>query len=76
MCCFDKMPLSAAVQCFQQEMLESSFFSVSSVDFVVQLSEWLNLHLALEPVVFGQCVESLFLICLATEGNAVRENDA
>lgn len=57
MCCFDKMPLSAAVQCFQQEMLESSFFSVTSVDFVVQLSKWLNLHLALEPVVFGQCVE-------------------
>lgn len=57
MCCFDKMLLSAAVRCFQQEMLECSFSSVSSVGFIVQLSDWLNLHLAVEPVVFSKCLE-------------------
>lgn len=51
------MLLSAAVWCFQQEMLECSFSSVSSVGFIVQLSKWLNLHLAVEPVVFGKCLD-------------------
>lgn len=57
MCCFDEMLLSAAVRCFQQEMLECSFSSVSSVGFIVQLSKRLNLHLAAEPVVFGKCLD-------------------
>lgn len=56
MCCFDKMLLSAVVQCFQQEMLECSFSSLSSVGFIVQLSKWLNLHLAVEPIVFSKCL--------------------
>lgn len=59
MCCFDKMLISAAVRCFQQEMLECSFSSVSSVGFIMQLSEWLNLHLAVEPVVFGKRLDPL-----------------
>lgn len=73
MCCFDKMLLSAAVRCIQQEMLECSFFSVSSVGFNVQLSKWLNLHLALEPVVFGKCIEPL--LNMPGQRSAVREND-
>lgn len=54
MCCFDKMLLSAVVQCFHQEILECSFSSVSSLGFIVQLSKWLNLHLAVEPIVFNK----------------------
>lgn len=71
MCCFDKMLLSAVVQCFQQEMLECSSSSVSSVGFIVQLSKWLNLHLAVEPIVFS--VYTPFVICLGTEKRGKRK---
>lgn len=52
MCCFGKMLLTAVVQCFHQEMLECSFYSVSSVSLIVQLSKRLNPYLAVEPTEF------------------------
>lgn len=58
MCWFDKMLLSADTHCFQQEMLEyfsrKCFSLVSSVTFIVQLSKWLHLHPAVEPIVFSK----------------------
>jgi len=56
MCCFGKMLLTAVVQCLQQEMLECSFNSVSSVSLIVQLSKWLNPYLAVEPTEFSMCL--------------------
>lgn len=54
MCSFDKMLVSAVVQCCQLEVLGCGFSSASSVGFIVQLSKWLNLHLVVEPTVFGK----------------------
>jgi len=43
--------------------------------FIVQLSKWLNLRLAVEPIVFSKCLYPFPVICLGVERNAVREND-